>query len=64
MIPVQNCCGIDGETLTRLKAQLADGKLVTILHKPTGRLGYVTPDELAAMQPGEYTLYKSSMVPG
>lgn len=63
MIPVQNCCGIDSESLRKLKEQLADGKLVTILHKPTGRLGYVTPEELAALQPEEYTLYQSSSTP-
>ena len=61
MRPVQNCCGIDAEELRRLKEELAAGKLVTILHKPTGRLGYVTPEELAAMRPEEYTLYKSSL---
>jgi hypothetical protein len=54
MLCPQAGCGFDAELAKRLADGLADGSLTPVLHIPTARLYYASPEELTNLDMREY----------
>ncbi len=52
-------CGFDPAQFRELKEQLKAGLVTAVFHKPTGRVLYLEPAELAALPEADYVPVRS-----
>ena len=56
-------CGFDPRAMQEIRRQLAAGEVTAVFYRPTGRVLYVTPDELLTLREADYTVLPASPDP-